>query len=310
MFPLNPPTVLQLVLIGVVLSSALAFRFGWRWRIPLLVLAIALPTGLLWFDPPTGEYAGLGYLLTGGLSIIMLALGTGWGGVMRLVGIAPLKSVAVFSAAAAAAVSFTLWHQYVPNACLDASLQVRIAGRTLHLPPELQPRLENGNNIGHFGRIDSKSNFARFCRMSRNGERVIDMDTVWITPASNHKSMSPACSVDEPPGWCSSYSAEPYRHIGKVLIAPETDPALPFSYWREGGSLKKDREGDLSQGSVCLLPNNDIRTQCWTWQPFGEGSRLMISTNNLDRAFDDMPIELAREVIRQARDVVLNIVEQ
>ena len=309
MFPIGSQAVFYLMLIGVALSSALALRFGWRWRIPLLLIAIALPTGFLWADPPTGQYAGLGYLFLGGAFIVALALGAGWGGVLRMVGIAPLASVVVFAVAAGATASFALWHQYVPSACLDTSLKVRISRRTLHLPPELRPRLERGNQIGHFGRIDRKSDFARFCRISRNGEQVIDVDTVWITPASNHESISSSCGVDEPPGWCGSYSAEPYRRIGKVLIAPKTDPAFPLPYWREGGSLKKDREGDLTQGSVCLLPNPDIRTQCWTWQPFGEDSRLTVSTNNLDRAFDDMPIEDAREIIRQARDITLSIIE-
>lgn len=309
MFPFNPETIFQLVLIGVALSSALAFRFGWRWRIPLLLVAIALPTGFLWSGPPTGQYAGLGYLLVGGISIIVLVFGAGWGGIMRLVGIAPLTSIVVTTVATTSTVSFALWYQYVPSACLDASLQVRIAGKSLHLPPELRPRLAKGNNIGHFGRIDRKSDFARFCRMSRNGARAIDMDTVLINPASNHRFMTSACNVDDPPDWCSNYSSDPYRYTGMVHIAPETEPAFPLPYWQEGGSIEKDRKGDLTQGSVCLLPDADIRTQCWTWQPFGEGARLTVSTNNLDRAFDDMPIEDAREMIRLARDITLNIIE-
>jgi len=239
----------------------------------------------------------------------MLVAGAGWGGILRLAGISPLKSVVVFAVAAVGTASFALWDQYVPSACLDASLQVRIAGKTLHLPPELQPRLDKGNEIGFFDRINRKPDFAQFCRLSRNGERAIDIDTVWITPASSHKPMGLACSVDKPPNWCSSYSSEPYRRIGKILIAPETDHAIPL-YWKDGGSLKTYREGDLKQGSVCLLPDAFRRTECSTWQPYGEGSRLTVSTNNLDPAFDDMPIEDALGIIRQARDMTLKIIER
>lgn len=309
MFPLDPRTVFNLILIGVALSSALVPQFGWRWRIPLLMLAIALPTGLLWSDPPSGQYAGLAYLAVGGASIVTLAIGVVLGGVMRLAPILHLRSLAVLVAAAGASAGFVLWHQYLPNTCLETPLQVRIAGKILHLPSELQSRLENIDDVAHFCRIDRKSDFARFCRIGGNGERVIDMDTVWITPASNYEDMTSACDVDEPPNWCSGYSSDPYRHIGKILIAPQTDPAFPLSYWQEGGSLEKDRQGDLTQGSVCLLPDADIRTQCWTWQPFGEGARLTVSTNNLNRIFDDMPIEDAREMLRQARDITLNIIK-
>lgn len=310
MFPLNSPTVFHLVLIGVVLSSALALQFGWRWRIPLVLLGIALPAGFLWSAPPIGEYAGLAYIIVAGASVGAFILGLVLGGAMRLVLPQALTSVAVLVFATAAFTGFELRQQYVPSACLKTPLQVRIAGTVLSLPPELRPRLENGKSIGHFGRSNRKSDFARFCRMSKNGTRVIDMDTVWITPASNHKVMTPACNVNEPPIWCNGYSSDPYRHIGKFLISSDAKPVIPLPYWREGGSLKTDRQGDLTQGSVCLLPDVDIRTQCWIWQPFGDGSRLTISTSNLDQTFDDMPIEEARKMIRQAREITLAIIKQ
>lgn len=310
MFPLNPSTVFHLVLIGIVLLSALALQFGWRWRIPLMLLAVVLPAGFLWSDPPTGQYAGLGYIIVAGAFVVALILGVIFGTALRFAPIQALTSVAALFFVAAAVTGFELRQQYVPSACLETPLQVRIAGIVLRLPPELQPRLENGNSVAHFGRIDRKSDFARFCRMSGNGARAIDMDIVWISPATNHKVITSACNVNAPPAWCSGYSSDPYRYIGKILIAPETNRAFPLSYWKEGGSLKKNRQGDLIQGSVCLLPNADHPTQCWTWQPLGDGSRLTVSTNNLDRTFDDKPIEEAREMIRQAREITLSIIKQ
>ena len=309
MFPLNPSTILHLVLIGVVLSSALALRFGWRWRFPLLLLAIALPAALLFSDSPTGQYAVFRYIFVVTPSVVMLLFGAVLGSVVRYTRIAPLTSVVVLFFAAGAFVSFALWRQYVPSACLEKPLQVRIAGKTLHLPPEMRPRLENGFSIVYFGRTDKKSDYARLCRMSRNGARAVEMDTVWITPAANHEFMTATCKGNEPPAWCGSYTPVPYRHIEKILIASEATPYFPLPFWREGGSLKKERQGNLVQGSVCLLPEDTGPvTHCWVWRPFGKGFRLTISSNNLDKAFIQMPAEEARELIRKARDMTLAIV--
>lgn len=309
MFPLNPSTVFQLVLVGVALSSALALRFGWRWRILFLGAAIALPTGFLWSDPPTGQYAGLAYLFVIGPSIAMLLLGVVLGIGMRSGGVRPLTSIAVLLSLSIATTGAALWHQYVPSACLKTPLPVRIGGQILHIPAELQPRLESGSSINFFGRSDRKSHSARLCRLSRVGARVIEMDTVWITPAANHQMMTAACEDTPTPAWCGGYSSTPYRHISKVLIAPDSSHAFPLSYWEEGGSLKRDRMGDLTQGSVCLLPDAGVRTQCWIWQPFGDSSRLTVRTNNLDAEFNDMPIEDAREMLRLAREMTLAIVK-
>ncbi|MDI3336473.1 hypothetical protein QKW60_08655 [Defluviimonas aestuarii] len=309
MFPLNPPTVFQLVLVGVALSTALALRFGWRWRILFLGAAIALPTGFLWSDPPTGQYAGFAYLFVTGPSIATALLGAALGIGMRSGGVRPRTSIAVLLSLSIATAGAALWHQYVPSACLKTPLQVRIDGVTLHLPSELQPRLEHGDEINFFGVPHRKSSFARLCRMSENGIRAIEMDTVWITPAANHQMMTAACEDREPPAWCNSYSSQPYRRVGKVLIAPNTDQDFPLPYWEEGGSLKTDHQGDLIQGSVCLLPDAGLRTKCWVWQPFGDSSRLTISTNNLDAEFNEMPIEDAREMLRLAREMTLTIVK-
>ena len=307
LLPLNPATVFHLALIGVALSGALAVQFGWRWRTVLLFVAVALPVGFLWSEAPTGQYAGLAYVIVLGASALALVLGVALGCVLRFAASGVLVSIVAIFFVAASATGFELYRQYVPNACLESSLQVRIAGKILRIPSELRPRLENGDDIGHWGRMDRKLDSARFCRMSENGTHAIDMDTVWLTPASNHSAMSSACSANERPNWCDSYSPEPYRYIGKIFFAPEADPGFPLPYWKEGGSLKKNRQGDLNLGSVCLLPDAGTRTTCWIWQPFGDGSRLTVSTNNLDPAFDEMPIVVAREMLRQAREVTLSI---
>ena len=292
------------------MCSALALQFGWRLRTPLVLLAIALPAGFLWSVQPAGEHAGLGYIIFANATVAALILGFALGGAMRFVLPQALTSVALLIVAAAVLTGIELRQQYVPSACIKTPLQVRIAGTILSLPSELRPRLENGDSIFLFGRIDRKSDFAPLCRMSGNGVKTIDMDTVSINPASNHKAMTFACNANEPPVWCNSYSSEPYRYISNILIVPETYLGFPLPYWNEGGSLKKDRQGNLVQGSVCLLPDADSRTQCWIWKPFGDGSRLIVETNNLDQVFDEMPIEEAREMIRQALEIALTIIKQ
>lgn len=310
MFPLNPSTVLQLVLIGVALSAALAVQCGWRWRIAFVFVMLALPASFLWSDPPTGQYAALGYIIAFVGAAIALVIGVVFGGTLRFAGLPPVFVFAVIFFVAASAAGLQLHRQYVPESCSGSPIHVRIAGKNLRIPPQMRPRLENGDDIGHFGRVDRKSDFSRFCRMSKNGTRPIDMDTVWLNPAANHSAMTAACVGKTPPNWCSSYSPEPYRFIEKILIAPEADPGFPTPHWKEGGSLTKDRQGDLNFGSVCLFENDPSPTQCWAWQPFGDGSRLTVITNNLDRTFDGMPIEEAREMMRQAREVALSVVDQ
>lgn len=309
MFPFNPSTLFQLVLIGVVLFSALALRFGWRWRLLFLSLAIALPTGFLWADPPIGQYAGLAYILLIGASLLTLLFGAILGSALRFARIAPVFSIAALSISAGVFASFILWYQYVPSACLEAPIQVRIAGKTLHIPPEMRPRLEIGDRAYLFGWTDRKTSTARLCRMSQNGTQPIEVDIVWITPAGNHEAMTTACSGIEPL-WCADYSPDPYRRIGKILIASAADPHFPLSNWWTGSSLKRDRQGDLVQGSVCLLPRATGKTECSIWQPFGDGFRLTVHTNNLDQTFTEMTVEVARDMIRQAREMTLAIIDQ
>lgn len=308
MFPLNDPTIFSLVLAGVPLLSAWAFRFGWKVRIPLLIAALALPAGYLWSISPKGQYAGLGYILTIVPSLALLILGAGWGSVMRLARVSLTISILIPVILAGAFAGHVLWRQNVPSACLGKSLQVRVADETLTLPPELHPRLEKGRSISFFGSLDRKSGYARMCRASKNGAQEIDMDVVWITPISNYQRLTSVCEAVDVPDWCDGYSPYPYRHIGKVLIAPDTDPSFPMPYWREGGSLRKERQGDLTEGSVCLLSEDGSATQCWVWQPFGNGSRLTVSTSNLDPAFVGMPVQQARDMTRQALGIVLSII--
>lgn len=309
MFPLNSPTVLYIALAGVALLSALAFQFGWRVRAPLILATLALPAGFLWLYPMTGEYAGLGYLIIILYYFAMFAVGAGWASIMRLAKVSQSVSVSVPVIVAASYIGYALWIQYVPSSCLESALHVRIAKESLHLNPNLRPRLERGDAANHFGRLDRKSGFSKICKLSQNGTRAIDMDVVWITPATNHAALTSLCESQNDPEWCGSYSSYPYRHIGKVLIATEDVLGFPKPYWNEGGSLKKERQGDLNQGSVCLLPDEGSKTQCWVWQPFGEGSRLTVSTNNLDPIFVEMPVDEARDMALQTLKTTLSIVQ-
>ena len=198
MFPINPSTFLLLSLIGVFLSSALALRFSWRWRIPLLLIAMGLPVALLWSDPPTGEYAGLGYIFVIVPSVVILIFGAVCGSIARLTRAASLKFVPALAVVACALAGFVLWYQFVPSSCFETPLQVRVASSVLLLPPEMQPRIEDGNSIDFFGWTNQKSSYARLCRKGRNGTRAIDVDTVWITPAASHDEMTAACNGRQP----------------------------------------------------------------------------------------------------------------
>lgn len=309
MLPLNSPTVLFIAIASVALISALAFRFDWRVRAALILASLAPPLVFLWLYPMTGDHAGLGYLIVILYYIAAFALGAGWGSVMRLVQASQLTSVAVPVIVAASFVGHALWAQYVLNSCVENDLSVLIAEEVLQLPPELRPSLESGSAVDFFGRLDRKSDFSKICKLSRNGKRAIEMDVVWITPASNHATLTSLCKSDDKPEWCSHYSSYPYRHIGKVLFASEDTPGFSKPYWKEGGSLKKERTGDLNKGSVCLLPDDGVRTQCWVWQPFGKGARLTVSTNNLDPIFVDMPVDEARNMVLQALNTTLSIVQ-
>jgi hypothetical protein len=320
MFPIDWLAYACLSLIGIFLSSALALYFGWRWRIPLLLVAVGIPAVWLWPDflaatgippawlgpyPPTGEYAMLGYVIVIGLSVIAMILGAACGGVSRLKRVASSKFIPVLGFVSGVSAAFVLWYQYVPSGCLGTSLQVRIGGSVLHLPPEMQPRIGRGDSTDFFGRTDHKFGYARLCRKGRNGTRAVDVDTVRITPATNHDEMTAACKSRVPPAWCKFYSADPYRHIGRISIGPASELGFPKPYWQKGGSLRLDPQGDLIQGSVCL---GSGVTQCWAWEPLGPDFRLIVSTNNLDKTFSNVPVAEAREMIVKARDTTLAII--
>jgi hypothetical protein len=320
MFPIDWLAFAYISLIGIFLSSASALYLSWLLRIPLLLVATGIPAAWLWPDflaataippawlgpyPPTGQYASLGYTIVIGLSVIAMVLGAVCGSVSRFKPIAPSKFFPVLGIVTSAAAAFVLWSQYVPSDCLGTSLQVRIGGSVLHLPPEMQPRVERGNSTDFFGQTDHKFGYARLCRKGRSGTRAVDVDTVSITPAANHDEMTAACNGRKPPAWCQVYSADPYRHMGQVRIGPASELGFPKPYWQKGGSLKLDPQGDLTHGSVCL---ESIVTQCWTWEPFGPDSRLIVSTSNLDKTFKNMPVADARERATKARDMTLALI--
>jgi hypothetical protein len=309
-FPLYHSAISDLAMVGVFLFSALAPNFSWRWRVPLLLIAFFWPIWFLWTNPIVGEYAGLGYLLAGTTIFGAFVIGLILGGILRILGFHQVISVIVVVFCALCFVSYLLWNNFVPMACRDAGLSVYIAGKTVTVPTELQSRLETSDKISHFGRNDRKSDFSKLCRQSRNGSRAVDMDTIWINPASNYKRMAAACAMNEPPSWCETFSVEPYRRMGKIIIESDEKPPIPMPYWRPGGSLSIDRQGTLSEGSVCITPDKGSRTQCWIWQPFGDGSRLSVSTNTLDRTFDQMPIEEAKRMMLQTREMAVEILGQ
>lgn len=308
MFPINPSTSFFLLLIGVFLTSALALRFGWRWRLPLLAVAIGVPAAFLWSDPPTGEYAELGYVVLVIPTAVTLFVGAFCGSIARFAKVAPTRFASGTVILAGVLSGLLLWDQFVPSACLSTPLHVKISNSDLFIPAEMQPVIEISNSKYLFGFSDRKSGTAQLCWWGRNGTRAVEADSVWITPAASYDEMMTTCKGGEPPAWCSAYAPDPFRHIGKFLIGPESELPFPPYYWDEGGSLKKDKQGNLTEGTLCLLPEEGSVTQCWVWSPFGQGSRLTVSTLNTDKIFTDMPVEKARDMIAKARVMTLAII--
>lgn len=302
LFPINLTTWIFLSVIGTFFAAALALRLGWMWRVPLLFVAISFPALLLWAYVQAGNGPGLVHTLVVGSAILAIGLGSACGAVFRRLDVPTY----VLGIGAVAAAAFVVWDQYIPDACLGKPLRVRVAGSLLVIPIEMRPRVANGNSSQIYGLIDRKSQYARLCRKGRNGIRRVDVDTVSISPASSYKAMTARCDGDHPPAWCKAYSPTAYRHIDQVLIAPASRLGFPRPYWGSEAS-KYDRQGDLVEGSICLKSNV---TQCWIWVPYGDGSRLIVSTNNLDKTFIDMPVEEARELILKARDTTLGIISR
>lgn len=308
MFPLNSPSIFQLVLIGVAMSSSLAVLSDWRARIAFLLLAVALPYSFLMTQLPEGEYAFLGYLIVVGPAFIAFVVGGGIASIAFWLGAAPRMAISVVLCTGLAGVSFVLWHQYVPDACKDATLQVRISGETLHLPAEMQPRLDWGEEAGIFGNFDRKVDFAKFCRMSRNGARPIDIDAIRINLNKIQESMIDSCRAGRSDDWCQLYTSDLNRQGLRLNIAPESQ--LPFLsyYWEEESSIEKVRKGDLQEGWVCHLNADNHARQCWSWQPFGDGARMTLSWDSFVRVTDNAsaPVDVALATLRAARQRVLN----
>jgi hypothetical protein len=315
MFPINSGTLTMLVPIAIALLAGLALQLGWRRRLALLLIPATLPTLYYWSTEPIGKFVDLVYMIIAGVSFLALVTGFGLGWLLRSSPLNARQSMAALVGIAAIPSTYFLLEQYVPASCLNQPLQVSIAGEVLHIPHEIQAGL-GGSDVTtntaqiSFGRRQQKRSFARICRLSGNGSRTIEVDVVRLSPVTSHLGMASVCDGPEPPNWCSGYSPEPYRYIGQIAIAPESEPFGGLYLWENGRPDRVARSGNLTIGSVCQLPIEGSRTQCFSWQPFGNGSRLTVSTNNLDPTFDGMAAQDALEMTEQTRDTILSIVGQ
>ena len=303
MLPLMPATVfvLMLVLMGVLFAFAAATSKR-RDRLPLVTVALALPVIFAWWEAPTGEYAGLFYAVLAAFALVPLIAGSLAGFLLRSVD--GTRRAIFIGTVALVLCGWELWRQYVPESC--ESLPVAIGGEVLEIPAAFRPRLERAGFVGHFGRNDRKRDFAQLCRESRNGTEPVVMEAVWITPVSAEKRMTPVCASAKAPAWCEAYDARVFRRIGKILISTDGQRTVPHYYWNSSGSLDIRREGDLEQGTLCLVSD---RTTCWAWEPFGDGQqRIMVETNNLDLVFEGMSTEEALATLAPAREVFLEVV--
>jgi hypothetical protein len=310
MFPLGEPTTFPLILLAIALFSALAFAIFKPQRLMFLSVALVIPVVWMWLTPPVGNHAGLVFLVTIISSITALLVGAVIGIAVYSTGIPSLKSTPILIFIAGSIAGYTLWIQFVPHACFEKPLQVRIAGKTLSIPAEMQTYFTKDGYKFHFGRAENKTQSAQICKMTQNGTQAIDIDALWIEPAKSYKTMSHACNDETNPVWCKNYHPKPYRYLDKISIKPIVNSARELSRWTKDKTPTTDPQGDSNTGSFCYILSQGKRTECRAWQPFGEGFRLMLETNHLDPVFMDATLKTTRKIMHQAGEMTLTILEQ
>ncbi|NNE79333.1 MAG: hypothetical protein HKN18_03580 [Silicimonas sp.] len=305
MFPFDQKTEFHLLLTLIALGAAVAVQAGSRLRLLLLCAIFGLLAIFFQANPMEGDHAGLGYLIVVGGSTIAMVIGLCWGWLLRFIR-SPAKASMIWVLAPMVALAvFIVWNQTVSPTCTE--ITARIGGREVALPVEMRPRLERGPVIGHFGRLDRKTDFARYCRQARTGSRVIEQDVIWLTPASNYKTLSARCGGENAPDWCAVYSSEPYRHAHQILIQSDPKRALSMPWWNST-SPRAVSLGDLTEGSLCLLPHAPgAMTECWVWRPFGEGFLISARSWGFDEVFRDLDPDSARAILHEGIDTALAI---
>ncbi|MCO4824658.1 MAG: hypothetical protein KC451_07380 [Amylibacter sp.] len=310
MFPLGEPTILPLMLLATALFSALVFAISKPQRLACLFAALAIPMVWIWLVPPVGNHAGLVFLVTIGLSITALLVGAAVGIMVYSTGISSRKSVAILIFIAGSVAGYTLWIQFIPTACLEKPLQVRIAGKTLSIPAAMQTYFTIGEKKLHFGNVEKKTQSAQICKMSQNGTQAIDIDTLWIEPSKTYKIMSRACNVETIPVWCKNYRQKPYSSLKKISIKPIVNSAHELSRWTKNKTPTTDPQGDANRGSFCYVPSPGRSPECREWQPFGEDFRLMLEIQHLDPMLMGATMETTREIMHEAGNMTLTILEE
>ena len=306
MLPINPGSVQILLCLALALAGLLMTLVGWRARLLLVLPVIALPVFALWRLPPGGQYTSLAIMVIIGGAASAVIIGAALGMMLRATGLGRRWALRFGLMIAAGLAGVELYRQYVPPACRETLLAVKTAGQTLHIPPEMAPRLERQGKIRRFGSLERKGDFAALCRASRNGTRAVEQDRVWVSPAASATRLDTACSTSAPPAWCRAYRPGPYRHMKRVLVANDSAPAFPPAYWAPGGSPDIVRQGDLTGGSLCLRSRE---TSCYVWVPFGKGARATVSTDNLNPVFRDMPVDQARQMAAEALASTLRMLQ-
>ena len=305
MLPFDQKTEFHLLLVLIALGAAFLVQTGWRPRLLLLGAMSGLLVLFFQAHPMQGQYAGLGYMIVLGGSAVAMVVGLCWGWLVHFIR-APAKVHWRWRIAPMVALAgFTVWNQWVSASCVE--ITARIGERNLSLPREMQPRLERGRDIGRFGKLDRKADFARYCRRAKNGARVIDLDVVWLTPASNFEGMSARCAEVDAPDWCTGFAPLPYRHAHQILIQRDPERAVPMSWWNSA-SPRAVQQGNLSRGSLCLLPHQPgAMTECWVWRTFGEGFTISARSWGFDEVFRDLDVATARALLQQSIDTALAV---
>lgn len=290
MFPIQPQTIYQLLIVAFTLFSCLIFASALQRRSLWLV---ATPVGIAlvvvgYFVFTTNwhkEYAGLVPIILGSVLGVALSAAFIWAGVVRL--ILPIRrpvgwpvKLAVTAAPTLIAACFVIWDQTVPsNDCGRSHLDVSLTdGTQIRLFPEfhvslfqkISPRVARGRYI-YSTRTEYKTRRARLCRRSLPIETGVikvhpsrEADAITKTCQSSSKSF---CSVIDPVLMRMVSRVE----IGQTVVAQDSWIIKDFLM---GDTPERQTFGDAQNGALCRTGTRPY-ADCYVWRDVPNHSRIL-----------------------------------